>query len=207
MTSYRSERRAFDRLKADCTDETRREYEAALKVLVERYNTTIYENRFIAGGAIEVFTLALLRSVGIACQPYSDREPGGDILLEDDRRLSVKSSLTGLSSIKLINQLGGGVRAWTIPTLFIVAGTGIVFGAPDMVGTDGIRHTTDGLELRKPALVALAEDSSNVSEVEIPRKPPTETTGRSEKASTAVARQILTETGADSLAAALVSQL
>lgn len=207
MTSFRSERRAFDRLKADCSDETRREYEAALKTLVERYNTTIHENRFIVGGAIEVFTLALLRSVGIACQPYSDREPGGDILLEDDRRLSVKSSLTGISSIKLINQLGAGVRAWKVPTLFVVAGTGIVYGSPDMVGSDDVKHTSDGLELRKPALAALAEDPRNVFEVEVAHKPPTETTGRSEKASTAVARQILRETSADNLNRALASQL
>ncbi len=55
-------------------------------------NTAIYENRFIAGGAVEVFAFALLRTVGIECTLYGDQAMVGDILLPNDRKLSVKSS-------------------------------------------------------------------------------------------------------------------
>ena len=63
---YTAERRAFDWLRDTCPEAARRDYEQAIRTLVERYNTTIYENRFVVGGAVEVFTWALLRSAGIA---------------------------------------------------------------------------------------------------------------------------------------------
>ena len=70
MTRYRQERRVFDRLKSDCPDRAKQEYELAIGTLLERYNTTIYENRFVVGCVVEVFTCAFLRVVGIDCTPY-----------------------------------------------------------------------------------------------------------------------------------------
>lgn len=63
MKEYSKEREAFKLLREKCTEEMKREYECAVKILLEKYNTTIYENRFTVGGALEVFTCALLRSV------------------------------------------------------------------------------------------------------------------------------------------------
>ena len=203
MISYLQERRAFDRLRSDCNPDTKTEYESAVRILVERYNTTIYENRFIVGGAVEYFTYALLRSVGISCSLYSDEAQGGDILLPNMRKLSVKSTFTGPNSIKLINQLGEGARTWDTATLFVVADVGIVYGDPNMVDRAEIRSTGDGVELRRRGLMSLVEEDSNVFQIEIARKPPTETTGFSQKASTAVARQILLESDADRLRNAL----
>ncbi len=77
--SYHQERRVFDRLRADLAPQVKREYEAAFNTLIERYNTTIKENRFITGGALEVFTYALLRSVGIECNLYGSQATHGDI--------------------------------------------------------------------------------------------------------------------------------
>lgn len=171
----------------------------SVRTLVERYNTTIYENRFIVGGAVEIFAYALLRSVGIACTLYADQSRGGDILLPNQKQLSVKSSFTGMSNVKLINQMGPGTRNWDTAALFVISGVGIVYGDPDTVGQDAIKSTGDGLELRKAAIVSLAADSTNVFEMSIASKPPTEQTGFSLKASTAVAMRILEETRSSSL--------
>lgn len=203
MKSYTLERRAFDRLKSDCSSETKAEYEEAVRNLVGRYNTTIHENRFIVGGAVEVFTFALLRSVGISCTLYGDESRSGDILLQHDRKISVKSSFTGINNIKLINQMGGGDRQWDTATLFVIAGVGIVFGTPNMVNDKATRPTGDGLELRKAGLQHLVNDSANVFQLDIAHKPPTETTGFSEKASTAVARQILSDLRSSNLQRAI----
>lgn len=204
---YRAERRAFERLKTDCPPKARREYERAIRTLLERYNTTIYENRFIAGGAVEVFTYALLRSVGIDCTLYGDQAHAGDILLPNNRKLSVKSSFRGVANIRLLNQMGSGAREWDTATLFVVSGVGVAFGAPDMVEADQLKDVGDAKTLKKAGLQALIDDPANVIGMKIAPKPPTEMTGFSHKASTAVARQILFEMRAQKLLSAFPAAL
>ena len=203
MTKYRAERRIFDRLRDDCSIESRQAYELAIKTLIERYNSTIYENRFIVGGAVEVFTFALLRSVGIDCTLYSEQEMGGDILLPRNRKLSIKSSFVGVrrgnrgfvgvQSVRLLNKMGEGVRPWTTATFFVVAGVGIVFGAPDMVNPSHLEPTGDALELKAAGLRSLLNNSDNIMAMDIAQKSPTEMTGFSHKASVTIARGILFE--------------
>ena len=88
-THYTQEREIFERLKTNCSEDARHEYELAIHTLLEHYNTTIYENRFVVGGAVEVFTYALLRSVEIECKLYGDQGQDGDGLLPNGRKLSV----------------------------------------------------------------------------------------------------------------------
>lgn len=206
-TVFVAERRVFDRLKSDCSTESKHEYELAVDTLVERYNTTIYENRFIVGGAVEVFTYALLRSVGINCTLYSEQTKSGDILLPNDKKLSIKSSFKGVASIRLLNKQGSGDRVWNTATLFVVAGVGMIFGAPDMVAPDAVKDVSDAVVLKRAALQNLIDNPLNVIEMEIFQKPPTEMTGFSHKASTAVAKQILFETQSKSLLNAITSTI
>lgn len=199
--SYAQERRVFDRLRSDCSDGAKSEYETAVARLLNRYNTTIYENRFIAGGAVEVFTYALLRSVGIDCTLYGAQSRSGDILLPNDRKLSIKGTFTGgPANVKLMNKLGGGYRTWDTATLFVVSDVGLVYGSPDMVAEEHIKDVRDGTELTKAGLQSLIGMPDNLFKVKVAKKPPTETTGFSEKASTTVARQILSEISAKYLA-------
>ena len=192
MSRYMQERRVFDRLREDLSIEAKQEYEYSVAALLERYNTTIHENRFIVGGAVEVFTCALLRSVGIDCTLYADQAKYGDILLPNDRKISIKGSFVGgITNVKLINKLGGGHREWTTATLFVVSEIGIIYGSPDMVAVEHIRDVSDGTQITTAGMKTLSENPANVLEMEILRKPPTEMTGFSHKASTAVARQIL----------------
>lgn len=154
------------------------------------------------GGAVEVFTYALLRSVGIDCTLYGDQSKSGDILLPNDKKLSVKGAFSGgVANIKLMNKLGEGDRIWNTATLFVVSNVGIVFGTPSMVDASDIKDVKDGVELRKRGLESLINNPSNLFVMEIARKPPTEMTGFSHKASTAVARQILFEIQSESLLA------
>ena len=192
---FNSERRVFNRLQQDCSDEAKQEYEEVLRILVERYNTTVYENRFVVGGAVEVFTCALLRSVGIDCTLYSDTSKSGDILLPNDKKLSLKATFKGgLTSIRLLNKMGEGERIWDTATLFVVAEIGVIYGTPDMVLPEHIKDVTDAVELKRAGLKQLTENEANIFDVHIPRKPSTEMTGFSHKASTAVAKQLLFET-------------
>ena len=162
--------------------------------MLERYNTTIYENRFIVGGVVEVFTLALLRSGGVPANGYGDETARGDLILPNNKRLSVKGRFTkGKSSIRLINTMGDSIPDWTTPTLFVLSNIGIVYGDPDMVDSKYLKKTKDALTLHDEALVKIRENANNVIQVNIPYKPPKEMTRFSHKASMPVARTIMFE--------------
>lgn len=192
VSRYAQEQRAFDFLKSACPEAAKGEYEVAVNALLQYYNTTIYENRFIVGGAVEVFTYAILRATGISCTLYADQSKSGDILLPNDRKLSIKGTFTGgPADVKLMNKLGEGEREWATATLFVISEVGIVYGAPDMVKPEHIQDVKDGVMLRKVALVELIRENANVFKLDISRKPPTVMTGFSHKASTAVANQIM----------------
>lgn len=200
IRSYAQERRVFDRLRSDCSDEAREEYEDAIATLLRNYNTTIHENRFIAGGAVEVFTYALLRSVGIDCCLYGAQSRLGGILLPNDRKLSIKETFTGgPANVKLMNKQGGGHREWTTATLFVVSSVGLVYGSPDMVDGVYVKDVNDGTELKKAGLQTLIDNPANLFKAKIAQKPPTEMDGFSKKASTTVARQILSDMPSENL--------
>ena len=197
---FLTERRVFDTLKKNCSDESKIEYERAISVLVNRYNTTIRENRFTVGGAVEVFTFALLKSVGINCRFTGDEDVKGDISLPNGKLLSLKSSFVGGSqNIGLLNKQGRGQRTWDTATLFILADIGVVYGTPEMVSPDYIKDSGDQLTLKKSGLNLILEDESNVFRMQIQKKPPTAETGFSLKASTSIAKYILDRTNAKNL--------
>ena len=90
---YTHERRVFQRLREHSSDTARKEFERASAELILSYNTTIPENRFIVGGAMEVFVCALLRSVGIHAILYGEESHGGDILLPNDKNYLARALL------------------------------------------------------------------------------------------------------------------
>ena len=92
-----------------------------------------------------------------------------------------------------MNKMGSGKREWQTATLFIVSEVGIVYGDPDMVDHEDVKDVSDALELQKRGLVALISNPDNVLKMDILRKPGSELTGSSHKASTSVVRDILSE--------------
>ena len=199
--SYDQERWVFDRLRSDCSYGAKREYETAIAILLNRYNMTVHENRFIAGRAVKFLTYALLRSVGVDCSLFEVQSHPGDIRLPNDRKLLIKGTFTGgPDKVKLMNKLGVGYRTWDMATLFVVSDVGLVYGSPDMVAEEHIKDVDDGILLTKAGLQVLIGIPDNLFEVTIARNPPTETTGLCEKTSTAVARRILSDISAVHLA-------
>lgn len=189
--TYRREQEAFQRLRNNCSEDVAREYETAIKTLLEQYNTTIYENRFVVGGAVEIFTCALLRKSGVECI-YAGQETGGDLLLPQGEKISIKGSFTEKhANIKLINKLGDGARYWETATLFVRSGIGIVYGDPSMVSEKYVQQIGDGVSLKYNAIKELKKEERNVFPLNLPIKAPKEKAGASRKASVAVAKQIL----------------
>ena len=192
--TYNAERKTFAALRENCSETAKVEYVHAIGIVLNQYNTSIYENRFVAGGAVEVFTYALMRSAGLACSMYADQERGGDIMLPHHKHLSVKGSFTGgTANIKLLNQLGSGDRPWKVATLFVLSEIGIVYGDPDLVSREHVRQVSDGVELKKAGLEDLMKNPKNVIDMEIPKKPSREMAGKSLKASESIAWKILND--------------
>lgn len=167
--NYANERDAFLTLKRNITKPLTEEYIKAIGGLHSQYNTTIRENRFIVGGAIEVFTHALLLATGVQCVNCAATSESGDIRLSSGEMLSIKASGKGITNVKLMNKLGDGMRAWGTATLFIVSGTGIVYGDPSLISDNHIIHD-DGVTLAKAGLQALIDDTDNVIAMDIPDK-------------------------------------
>ncbi|MCY3936544.1 MAG: hypothetical protein OXG09_11240 [Chloroflexi bacterium] len=188
---YHQERKYFEFLKKNLQDDIKAEFENAVSTLIGRYNTSIRENRFTVGGAIEIFTLGLLRSAEIDALPYSSQEDAGDILLPNHIILSIKSSFRKPHSIRLMNKQGTGSRDWSTATLFILSGIGILYGDPDMIHECEINDAGDSIMLRSRAIRRIAKDSSNIIAMKIPEKPDKAAAGSSLMASNAIARQVL----------------
>lgn len=102
----------------------------------------------------------------------------------------------------------GSTACFTAPkrattTLFVVSGLGIAFGTPDTVEAAHIKSVGDAIVLKTDGLRRIVDNPKNVFAMDIDDKPPTETTGSSLKASTAVARRILLDTNSAILRRAL----
>lgn len=192
-TNFHIERNCFKHLKENLSSDAKAEYETGIKHLVERYNTAIYENRFTVGGVVEVFTLALMRSTGIAIEGCGSEAQGGDLILPNGRMFSLKSSFTSGGSVILVNTRGDSGTDWKTATLFVLSNVGIVYGDPAMAQEDDLNRVADNLQIKRAALNHFAENPSNLIPMEIPLKPPTEMADTSMKASDAVARQLMNE--------------
>ncbi len=68
-----------------------------------------------------------------------------------------------------------------------------------MVDPTDIKDRADAVQLHKRGLLEIMQDERNILPMDLRRKPPTEVAGFAQKASVAVARQILSETKARAL--------
>lgn len=149
--AFTEERRAFSDFRAGLErDKTlREEYELAIASVVRDYNTSIYENRFVTGGAVELFTLWAMRATGVEASVVGSQLPGADIQLPKGGRLSVKFVFADRpGDIRLINVQGLSAAAlWNHATLFIVASRGLHYADPDLL-RNATRRTSDAVVIR-----------------------------------------------------------
>ena len=191
--NFEREKNSFYHLKNHVSDEVKTEYERGVGDLIQIYNTTIYENRFLVGGVVEVFTLALMRSTGIEIEPCGDTGEGGDLILSTGEMFSVKSCFTERRNVILINTRDASNTPWTTATLFVLSGIGIIYGDPSVEVEGDLKRTRDGLQIKHAAVNRIASDPANHIPMHIPFKPPTEEAIYSKKMSDAVALQLMNE--------------
>ena len=103
------------------------EFLMALSILISEYDTTIRENRFIAGGATERILATVMRTLGIDARARGLEQTDEDIMV-GDFPFSVKSSFTGKrDALRLVNILGQSkTQKWCVATIFILANRGTV---------------------------------------------------------------------------------
>ena len=193
--AYAEEKWAFSEFKAALIrdEKLREEYEQAIASVVREYNTSIFENRFITGGAVELFTLWAMRSVGIDASKVGAQLRGADIQLPRGGRLSIKSSFTSPpGAIRLINVQGQSKGAhWTDATIFVLAEIGVGYADPDVL-PGATRSTGDAIQLPWPNLRGHFEKHPEfLVKVQIPTK--SRLTAQSKVASELVAREVVSQ--------------
>ena len=171
---FENERRAFGvfREGIEKNEQLRGEYLAAAGVAISRYNTSIYENRFVVGGVIERLTVAALRASGVSARTIGAEQVGVDIALHNGGSLSVKAQLTAKrTNYRLINTMGASSTLWTSATLFVAAREGIGYGDPNLLG-DEVVHRKDVVTLPwKPLSRMWRENPEYLIRMDIPTKP------------------------------------
>lgn len=155
MPCFAKERSAFQILKrsVETNELLKADLEVALKHLLQRFATSIRENRFVVGGVLEVILTAALRAVSIDAQDVGIQEKRLDIRIPEGG-FSVKGHFTLQGDIRLINTLGESTETmWDTATLFVLHRIGIAYADPDLVsGVNAIKRVKDAIVLRYKAL-------------------------------------------------------
>lgn len=192
---YQPARDAFARLADTLRAEPQalRELEAALAELIGPYNTVIYENRFLVGGAVEVFFIAAMRYAGLDVTDVGASNMRADFMVGGRIPFSVKSHLRGNPrSFRLINVLGSSEgAAWSEATIFVVHSRGFGYADPELL-PDKAYRVSDAVLLRSRDVFALWDERPELFvECAVPTSNTEQATSR--LASRTVANDILRE--------------
>ena len=178
-SEHRAERSWWAAYKAglEADAEVAAEVGEALRQLNIRYDTAIWENRFIVGGICEQIIGASARAVGAEIDNAAKAFTGVDLRLPGGGGLSVKAVFAkGFTSVRLINTLGsaGGRRRWVEATVFVIRQVGIGYADPGLL-EDRTDFTGDAVELRATWLKTLWAERPDLltTAVDVPRKPDT----------------------------------
>lgn len=138
MYNFDASRRIFavfrERLTTDA--DLRAEFEAAIDTLRSSYNSAIYENRFIVGGAIEWLFVAAMNGAGFSAQHVGRGDTRVDLQVRDSKahiEAGFSSKQSATLAVRLINKIGDGVPVWEEATLFVLDKIGVVYADPDVL--------------------------------------------------------------------------
>ncbi len=196
LGSYEKERGIFTEFGSGIRqqDHILAEFVGACAAVNIRYDTAIFENRFIVGGVVEQLVGAAMRAVGIRIDNIAKTSRGVDLISRDHEcGFSVKSQFKKGQEIRLTNTMGrsGAEAKWDHPTIFVIAGVGVGYADPELVST-GLVSRSDALVLRLNALYELWDESPRyLIPCAIHAKP--NASGMSRVASDVVAQDILIE--------------
>jgi hypothetical protein len=193
---FDQERSTFTDFKArlETNQKVLEEFIAACRAVNLRYDTKIYENRFIVGGVVEQLLGASMRAVGLEVDNIAKSSRGVDLLFPSlEVGLSVKAQFKKGSEIRLVNTMGGsGADAvWNHATVFVIVGLGIGYADPELIA-DGLMARSDALTLRINALQEMWRSHPNfLIKCDIPQK--AQDSDLSRVASDVVAQDIMIE--------------
>lgn len=167
----------------------------ALGLLISEYDTSIRENRFIAGGATERILAATMRCVGINEARARGLALDDEDIVVGDCQISVKASFTGgRQAIRLINTLGNSAAVWRTATVFVLANRGIGYADPDLL-PNVARASSDAVILPRGPLDDLHDAQPEwLLRCDVPAK--SQDASQRRAASEAVATEILNRTSA-----------
>ncbi len=196
VSRFTNEREAFQRLKEaiEQDEALRADIEKALKELLGRFSTTIRENRFVVGGALELILVAALRAAGVKAEHVGVEEERIDIKLESGG-FSIKGHFSRSGgAIRLINTLGESEETkWETATLFVIYGIGIGYADPELIPEKRVERVKDALVLKYGVIRKfLSEHPHFLIDLSVPS--PLSDASRSELVSRTLAREILQKT-------------
>ncbi len=192
---FEKERLAFAKMRhvVETNPDLREDFEQCLADLLSRFATKIRENRFIVGGALEVFVTALLRACGVDARDVGTSDEHIDIQLGEGGGFSVKGHFSQSGDIRLINTLGAsGYATWDSATIFVIHNTGLGYADPELLPNKA-RTVSDAVVINSNVVKNfLYENPGYLVQISVPTPLQDET--RSDLVSRVVAREILAKT-------------
>jgi|GEM_PF-338361 len=154
------------------------EVSTAIRVVLDRYNTTVWENRFIVGGVVEQIIGASARELGLVVANAGKQNQGYDLELDKTRDLgiSIKGIFASTGGMhNLVNFRSSGesedLRSrWSRATIFVMSDVGVGYIDPQM-GSEFLHQTADALQISGKKLKAWWDEHPEwLVSVAIPKK-------------------------------------
>ena len=152
---------------------------AAIDTVLTRYNTTVWENRFIVGGVVEQIIGASARDLGLEVQNAGKQNQGYDLELEgpDGTGISIKgvfatsNGMHNLVNVRTSDPDRDLRDRWTTATIFVMSEVGIGYTDP-LFGFEFLNPTGDALQISGRHLKKWWDDHPDwLIRAPIPRKP------------------------------------
>jgi hypothetical protein len=135
-------------------ESVRVEVSSSIASVLQRYNTVVWENRFIVGGVVEQVIGASARALGIEIRNAGKQNQGYDLELndEDHSGVSIKAVFASTKGkhnlVNTRSQNLGGVdpSRWQSATIFVMAGVGMGYIDPEF-GSNLVTSTSDAIQI------------------------------------------------------------
>lgn len=168
---YQPARDAFNALTSALNNDAdlKSDVERTFDNLLRRYNTQIYENRFVVGSIAERIIAAAFVAMGQVAKTHGVRVSRTDLAV-GNVPLSVKGSFRPKTyHIRLVNVMGESKAAvWDEPTIFVISQKGLGYADPELV-PDATKRSRDAIQLRlRPLYQMWRERPEYFIQLEVP---------------------------------------
>lgn len=177
-----SSERTFFQLYKDALEADRvllAEIVAAINAVLTRYNTTVWENRFIVGGVVEQIIGASARELGLEVQNAGKQNQGYDLELEGPSGVGISikgvfattNGMHNLVNVRSSSRERDLRERWMTATIFVMSEVGMGYTDP-IFGAGFLNATSDALQISGRHLKEWWDDNPEwLVSAPIPRKP------------------------------------